>query len=116
MRIPDGRECPYYYVDTRRWREGSEERCNLLIETKDADRWTADLCRQCPVPDIRRANACPNMQLHARIKRPPWQFWTSPRVFVYATCTKTEGPVKNPYVGCGHCHQSIEFVVADEDE
>jgi hypothetical protein len=116
MRIPDGRECPYYYVDTRRWREGSEECCQLLANTEDVERWTVRMCDSCPVPDIRRANACPNMQLHARIKRPPWQFWTSPRVFVYATCKKTEGPVKNPYVGCGHCHQSIEFVVADEDE
>jgi hypothetical protein len=114
MRLPDGRECPHYYVDTRRWHEGQEERCLLLADTEDAERWTIRLCRQCPVPDIRRANACPNMTLHARIERHPWQFWKRPSVKVHATCTKSEGPVKDPHVGCGHCHQAIEFVVAEE--
>ena len=115
MRIPDGRECPYYYVDTRRWREGKEELCRLLAGTDDAARWTSELCRRCPVPDIRRANACPNMQLHARIRRPRWQFWKPLRIVVRATCTKSKGPVKDPYVGCGQCHGAIEFVVADEE-
>jgi hypothetical protein len=114
MRTPDGRECRHYYVDTHRWREGKET-CRLLEGTPDAERWTSDLCRTCPVPEIRRANTCPEMQLHARIQRRPLRFWEGPRVHVRATCEKGGGPVEDPYVGCGLCHEPLNFVVADEE-
>lgn len=113
MRIPDGRECPHYYIDVHRWHTGQEE-CRLLAGTEDAERWTSDLCATCPVPDIRRANACPNMTLHARIGRRGLRFWERPRVLITATCSEVQGPVKDPYVGCGQCHNPITFVVAEE--
>jgi hypothetical protein len=114
MRTPDGRDCPYYYVDTHRWRQGAET-CRLLEGTPDAKRWTSDLCHTCPVPEIRRANTCANMQLHGRIRRQPLRFWEGPRVQIHATCEKSGGPVEDPYVGCGLCHETLNFVVAEED-
>ncbi|MGC9399340.1 MAG: hypothetical protein ACP5HM_09415 [Anaerolineae bacterium] len=116
MRTPQGRECPYYYVDTRRWREGREERCLLLKDEEDIAHWSSQLCRRCPVPAIRRANTCPHMTLHAHVGRRPWHFWEAPRMLIHATCTRSEGPVQDPYVGCGRCHQTLEFVVVAEDE
>ena len=112
MRTPDGRECPYYYANFHR-REVGVEVCRLLEETPDGEIWTSDYCATCPVPDIRRANACENMVLHARIGR-RW-FWQPKRVLIKAICTLTGKPVADPYVGCGRCHPLPTFVVADPD-
>ncbi|MBN1878370.1 MAG: hypothetical protein JXA33_29400 [Anaerolineae bacterium] len=113
MHIPDGRDCPYYAANYHR-RATPQETCHLLEGTPDAVRWTSNLCNQCTVPDIRRANACPKMVLHLHIGKRPLRFWESERIFVHATCTYTQKTVKNPYVGCGHCHTPIVFVVAEE--
>jgi len=113
MRTPDGRDCPYYYADIQRWHEG-EERCQLLENAPDAARWTSKLCKSCPVPEIKRANTCPNMVLHAKIKGSGVRFWKGPQMVITATCKQTQGPVENPYVGCGHCHKPLNFVVAEE--
>jgi hypothetical protein len=113
MRTPDGRECPHYYVDVHRWHEGRAE-CRLLEGTPDAERWQPTLCRACPVPEIRRANACERMVLHARVARRVLQFWKGPQVKVTATCTRSRGPVDDPYRGCGYCHDTFTFVVAEE--
>ncbi len=114
MRTPEGRECPHYYADVQRWHVGKAE-CRLLEGQPDATRWTAALCASCPVPDIRRANACPNMVLEAHIGRRPWHFWERARMLVRASCTRTPGPVTDPYVGCGQCHDTLNFVVAGEE-
>lgn len=111
MRTPDGRECPYYYADVQRWRVGPDE-CRLLAGTPDADRWTATLCATCPVPEVRHANACPNLTLQAHLGRRGWRFWER-RVLVSATCTRTGGLVTDLYRGCGHCHEPLSFVVAE---
>ncbi len=113
MKTPDGRECPYYYADFHR-RSPGVEICRLLQGTPDADEWTSDYCRTCPVPEIRRANACPHMTLKGRIGRR--YFWERRRVLVEASCSRSAGPVTNPYVGCGKCHETIEFVVVEPPE
>lgn len=112
MRTPDGRECPYYYADNQRWRTGHEE-CRLLEGHPDAAQWTASLCGACPTPNIRRANACPTMKLHARIRRRPLRFWEAPRMCIEATCTKSSGAVANPYTGCGQCHEALTFITRE---
>ena len=54
------------------------------------------------MPDILRANTCPNMILEARVKR---RFGLLRRVAVQAFCTLTKEEVAEPMVGCGHCHE-----------
>lgn len=115
MRTPEGRECPYYYSNTHR-RVISKESCRLLEGKPDAQKWSSALCATCEVPDIRRANGCKKMILHARIAKRPWRFWEKERVLIHATCTRSAGPVENPYSGCGQCHQNITFVVAESAE
>ncbi len=112
MLTPDGRECPYYYANYHR-RTVAHETCNLLEGHPDLQHWTPARCATCPTPDIRRANACETMQLHARIGRRRWRFWEKERVLITATCDR--GPVKDPRVGCGNCHEPLVFVVAEED-
>lgn len=114
MKTPYGQECPHYYLDTRRWHQG-KDKCQLL-PPGEAARWSAKLCRDCPVPEIRRVNACPNMKLHAKVGRRPLRFWEKPRILIRATCSKSGGKVKNPYVGCGLCHPPVEFRVVADDE
>ncbi|MBN1488182.1 MAG: hypothetical protein JW981_11120 [Anaerolineae bacterium] len=115
MQIPDGRECPYYVIDYHR-RATPKEICHLLEGQPDAMHWTSELCATCPVPDIQRANGCSNMVLTAHIGKRPWRFWERERILVKATCTYTEETVKNPYVGCGHCHTAFTFVVGEPSE
>lgn len=113
MRIPDGRECPFYYAGYHR-NVTSKEVCNLLDGRPDAAHWTSALCAVCPVPDIRRANGCTHMTLHARIDKRGWRFWEAERVLVDATCTRSGKTVANPYVGCGQCHGNLTFVVGQD--
>lgn len=115
MRTPDGRACPYYYVNHHR-RSTPEETCHLLEGKPDARRWTSALCATCPVPDIHRANRCPHMVLHGHIGRRRWRFWEQERVLIRATCPKSDGPVKDPYRGCGHCHDPLTFIVREKPD
>lgn len=71
------------------------------------------LCQTCPVPDIRRANGCTYMILHARLGKRGWRFWEAERMLIEATCTRSHTVVENPYVGCGQCHNTITFVVKE---
>ena len=114
MRTPDGRECSYYYANYHR-RVASKEVCRLLEGQPDARRWTSALCATCPAPDIQRANGCPNLLLHAHIGKPRWRFWEHEQLLIHATCTYTNEAVPDPYTGCGHCHDTIIFVVAEEE-
>ena len=54
------------------------------------------------MPEILRANACPDMALEATVKR---RFLLGDRVVVEAFCTRTFLPVAEPRVGCGECHK-----------
>jgi len=99
MRTPAGTECRYYYEDYYRGKETQE--CRLIARTSSGGRWKPALCRTCPVPAILRANACPSMALQAHVAR-RLHFWE--RVQVEAFCTSRLVEVKDPYVGCGHCH------------
>lgn len=115
MQTPDGRECPYYYVDYHRRTMGREV-CHLLEGHPDAQRWTSALCATCAVPDIKRANGCPSMHLHARIGKPWWRFWGKESIQLYADCERSHKVVENPYVGCGECHPPVQFVVGNDSE
>jgi hypothetical protein len=100
MRTPAGKECSYFYGDYHRGRNRQE--CRLLDAAPGPGRWTADLCKTCPVPDIQAANACPNLTLEGQVGR---RFIILGRmVNVRAYCTKTLQPVAEPHVGCGQCH------------
>ncbi len=114
MRTPDGRECPFYYADAHR-RAGMREYCHLVATKPDAAVWTSEICFTCPVPDIKRANHCPDMILQGRIGGKGWRFWQKSRMLIDATCTKSRSRVENPMVGCGRCHGSLTFVVAEEE-
>jgi len=111
MRTPAGTECPFFYGDYYRGR--NIEECRLIGNQPPPNNWTADLCRSCPVPSIKRANACENMQLSAVIKR---RFRLFKRyVLVTAYCHLAKEIVQQPHFGCGQCHR-LEFVESAKDD
>ena len=99
MKTPAGKECPYFYGDYFRGR--TLEECRLL--TRSGTKWTADLCKTCPVPGITQANACENLILRASVERPLTAVFQR-RVQVSAYCQKSNRTVDEPHVGCGECH------------
>ncbi len=107
MKNPAGQECPYFYGDYYRGRE--VETCRLLPPGD----WQPDLCAACPVPGIRRANACKHMVLNAAVRR-RWRRGFKKQVVVSAWCEKTQQAVAEPQVGCGQCHPLAEIFVAEE--
>ncbi len=112
MLTPDGKHCPYYYVNTHR-QANETALCHLLQGQADALRWNPTFCITCPVPKIKQANGCENLRLHARVGKRKWHFWEKEHIIIHATCVRTGNSVKNPYVGCGQCHHPIVFVVKD---
>jgi len=111
VKTPYGQECRFYFQDYFRGR--SKQECRLLARNAVArnavarnaasERWEPSLCRACPVPAILRDNACPNMALEAQVKR--GFLGLTRRVEVLAVCTLTATEVREPRVGCGHCHE-----------
>jgi hypothetical protein len=99
MRTPVGIECKYFFGDYYRGR--NVEECQLLKAS--GEKWTADLCKTCPVPGITRANSCEFMALRATVARPVSAAFQK-RVQVSAFCEKTQRDVKEPHIGCGECH------------
>ena len=99
MKTPAGKECKYFYGDY--FRGKNVEECRLLQES--GQRWSADLCKTCPVPDVQLANACETMQLEGHVLRPIYAAFQR-RVHITAFCEKTKRDVKEPHVGCGECH------------
>ena len=100
MRTPAGKECKFYYEDYYR---GSEtEECRLIARSRESLPWNSGLCGSCPVPDILRANACPNMVLDARVVK---RFFGLSQAVESAWCSEYFEDVKQPHVGCGHCHE-----------
>jgi hypothetical protein len=104
MRTPDGRECKYYYGDFHRGANTQE--CRLIARNQESLPWFPGLCQTCPVPDIQRANACPNLVLDARVVK---RFLgLSQRVEVSGWCSEHFLDIKQPAVGCGHCQEHHE--------
>ncbi len=103
MRTPAGFECKFFYADYYRGRNKQE--CRLIDANPASERWTPGLCRDCPVPKIVRANACPHLVLEARVEKT--LLGLGRRVAVTAACTKTLQDVAAPEVGCGHCHENL---------
>ena len=107
MRTPAGKECKYFYGDYFRGR--STEECRLLQAANE--RWSRDLCKTCPVPDVLRANACEFLRLRATLGRPVSAAFQR-RVQISAYCEKVGRVVAEPEIGCGECHPlPPEFIV-----
>jgi hypothetical protein len=104
MRVPTtGKECPYFYGDYHRGRH--HEQCRLIGDSDPG--WEIKYCATCIVPDIVRANSCPNMILSGEIEST--FLGLKKQVKVTAYCTKTHQVVKDPYVGCGECHPIMDL-------
>ena len=101
MKTPYGKTCRYYFSDYYRGRE--TQACRLIEQNPTAGAWKPALCQTCPVPDILLANACPNLVLRARIGK-TFFGWLA-QVQVEAACREHRVEVKQPRVGCGHCHE-----------
>jgi hypothetical protein len=101
MITPAGTECRYYYEDYFRGRERQE--CRLIAQNRHSEPWQPKLCKNCPVPGILRANACPNLVLEGRVEKSI--LGLSRRVAVAAICSKYLVDVPKPHLGCGHCHE-----------
>ena len=99
MKTPFGAECEYFYGDYLRGR--NREECRLLDAAGLA--WDSSLCRDCPVPGIRRANACESIRLKPRVARPMLELFRK-QVQVTAYCEKSRQIVSEPQIGCGQCH------------
>ena len=80
MKTPAGVECPYFYGDYHRGR--SHEECRLLNAAHPPLEWQPSMCATCPVPGIKRANTCEEMNLIPEVYRP--FFILKPRVRVTA--------------------------------
>jgi hypothetical protein len=100
MRTPAGFECKFFYGNYFRGRK--QEECRLIGNAPSPNQWTGDLCQKCPVPEILRANACENMELHAQVKRSFLGIFRN--VAVSAYCPLSAQVVKEPHIGCGQCH------------
>ncbi len=100
MRTPAGKDCKYYFEDHFRGREKQE--CRLLQRNPQGGRWKPAHCRDCPVPDIMRQNACPNMALEGRVHKS--LLGLREQIKIYAICTSTLREVTDPAIGCGECH------------
>jgi hypothetical protein len=110
MRTPAGFECKYFYGNYFRGR--SNEECRLLGEAQPPQLWTPDLCKTCPVPGIQRANACPNLVLHAEVHRSFLGLKRQVRISAY--CEKSQRNVNEPEIGCGLCHPEINEYFENE--
>jgi hypothetical protein len=116
MRTPAGTECPYYYEDYHRGAEVQE--CRLIAANPRSERWTPDLCGKCPVPQIVRANASPDLRLEAHVAR---RFGLLRRVEVSAFCLKHAVEVPEPELGCAQCNEerlgsNLEKLFSEPDD
>jgi hypothetical protein len=110
MKTPAGKECKFYYHDYFRGRETSE--CRLIDRNPEGGTWKPSLCKSCPVPDILRQNACPNLVLEAKVEKT--FLGLREQIKVFAICTKKMSEVKEPAVGCGSCHSELSAVISGE--
>ncbi len=106
MKTPAGKECPYFYGNYFRGRK--QEECRLIGNQPSPSHWSPDLCKTCSVPGIVLANACPHMQLQAKVQS--FLFGLIRRVKVLAYCEKSHSIVEEPQIGCGQCHPFPPFI------
>jgi hypothetical protein len=111
MRTPAGIECRYFYGNYYRGR--NTEECRLIGNVPAPNHWTRDLCGKCPVPEILRANACPNIVLEGKVN--PGLLGLFRGVKVSAYCTRAGKPVVEPEIGCGLCHP-LSSIFTDKKE
>jgi len=100
VKTPDGKNCKFFYGDYYRGRDFEE--CRAIPAQGEAKLWNSRLCKTCAVPDILRNNACPNLILSVTSRR----LLSRIRMKVFAYCTVSHKPVKDPNIGCGHCHEN----------
>ncbi|MHC1741136.1 MAG: hypothetical protein AB9897_08520 [Anaerolineaceae bacterium] len=100
MKTPSGIECHFFYGDY--YRGKNLEECRLLGNSSSKQNWTSELCKNCPVPAIKRANACESMVLTLNIKKKPLK--ARKIITVSAYCPKSGKIVDVPEIGCGICH------------
>lgn len=105
MRTPAGTECPHFYEDFHRGRDQQE--CRLIAANPEGGRWAPDLCGRCPAPRIVLANACPHMLLKAHVR--PGILGIGRGVDISAYCERAAAPVEAPQIGCGRCHEPLDF-------
>ncbi len=103
MRTPAGTECPFFYGDYYRGR--NREECRLLPGPGAEKRWSRDLCKTCPIPEIARANSCEFQELDLRVKRSLLGQRRATLLGVH--CHKCECQVADPHIGCGQCHAAL---------
>lgn len=95
MQTPAGKECKHYYEDFHRGRDIQE--CRLAKANPESAHWQPSDCAKCPVPDILRANADPDMQLTLTIK--PGFLGFGRRIEISAKSLSTGKAIDDPYVG-----------------
>ena len=111
MKTPAGFECSYFFGDY--YRGKNREECRLIGNAPAPRNWTSDICKNCPVPAIQRANSCSDMVLSAEVKRK--FFGLQKTVAVNAYCRKSQKKVDDPYIGCGSCHTLPEIFLGKND-
>lgn len=99
MRTPAGRLCDFYYEDFHRGR--NQQECRIPKGERSAP-WKAEYCEKCPIPDILRANASPNMELALTIK--PILLGFGRKMEVSAWCIRHDVAIPDPFVGCPQCN------------
>lgn len=92
---PANKECKHYYEDFHRGRNIQE--CRLAKTNPNSERWHPNDCSKCPVADILRANADPDMELTLTIKNGFLGFGR--RAEVVAHSRSTGELIEDPYVG-----------------
>lgn len=95
MKTPAGKDCKHYYEDFHRGREIQE--CRLVKYNPQSDRWHPKDCEKCPIPDILRANADPDMVLELTLKSGFLGFGRKYDIRAYSQRDGHE--ITDPYVG-----------------
>jgi hypothetical protein len=104
MRTPAGVDCRYYYEDFNRGRDTQE--CRLILQNPDSLPWTPDVCEDCPVPEITRANGSPNLRLTPTISK---RFGLFKHLKIDAHCAKHRSRIDNPITGCRECAEDVRL-------
>lgn len=104
MKTPYGQECKFYYADYFRGKNTQE--CRLIQANPESEPWKLSLCQTCPVPGILLANACPNLVLRGHVGKS--MFGLVQKVKVEAACREYRVEVRQPQIGCGHCHRMLD--------